>query len=213
MRRTPVTDNVTQLTRWGLVNAFFVREGDGLTLVDTTIPKTADDFLAAARDVGLPIVRIALTHGHPDHVGSVDALKERLGDTVQLSVPEGDAAMGGFKSTPDILLAAGDRVGSLEVVPTPGHTLGHVAFRDARDGAVIAGDLFSSVGGLRVTCHRHLVFPLVSMGTVDKALDLESARHVRTLDPPVLVVGHGKPVRSPAAAMDAALERATRALA
>jgi len=213
MKRTVVTDNLTQLTRLRTVNAFFVREEDGLTLVDTTIPKTADDFLAAARDAGLPIVRIAVTHGHADHVGSVDVLKEHLGDAVQLCVPEGDAAMGGFKSTPDVLLAAGDRVGSLEVVPTPGHTLGHVAFRDIRDGVVVAGDLFSSVGGLRVTSHRNLVFPLVSMGTVDKALDLESARHVRTLDPPVLVVGHGKPVRNPGAAMDAAIERAAKALA
>ena len=211
MRRTAVTDDLTQLTRLGMVNAFFVREEDGLTLVDTTIPRTADDFLAAAGNV--PIVRIALTHGHNDHVGSVDALKERLGDAVQLCVPEGDAGMGTFHAPPDVLLAAGDRVGSLEVVPTPGHTMGHVSFRDTRDGTVIAGDVFSSIGGLRVTSHRNLRFPLVSMATVDKALDVESARHLRSLDPPVLVVGHGNPVRNPGEAMDAAIERAARAVA
>ena len=212
MKQEAVTDNLTQLTRLRMVNAFFVRDDDGLTLVDTTIPKTADRFLAAAGVLGLPLVRIALTHGHGDHVGSVDALKERLGDAVQLCVPRGDAAMGTFHAAPDVLLAGGDRVGSLEVVPSPGHTMGHVAFRDTRDGVVIGGDVFSSVGGLRVTSHRNLRFPLVSMATVDPALDVESARTLSALEPPVLVVGHGRPVRNPAAAMDAAIERAARAL-
>jgi glyoxylase-like metal-dependent hydrolase (beta-lactamase superfamily II) len=212
MKRTVVTDNLTQLTRLRVINAYFVRDEDGLTLVDTALPKMADDFIDAARSLGLPIVRIALTHGHTDHVGSVDALKERLGDAVQLCVPQGDAAMGTFQSTPDVLLAAGDRVGSLEVVPSPGHTMGHIAFRDTRDGTLIAGDVYSSLGGLRVTSHRNLLFPLPAMGTVDRALDLESARTLRALEPTVLVVGHGRPVRNPAAAMDAAIERATRAL-
>lgn len=213
MKRTAVTDNLTQLTRLRMVNAFFVREDDGLTLVDTTIPRTADAFLAAAGATGLPLVRIALTHGHSDHVGSVDALKEQLGDAVQLCVPEGDAGMGTFRSKPDVLLAAGDRVGSLEVLPTPGHTMGHVSFRDTRDGVVIAGDVYASVGGLVVTSHRNLRFPLVSMATVDRALDVESARRLRALEPPVLVVGHGKPLRNPASAMDRAIERAAEALA
>ena len=46
------------------------------------------------------------------------------------------------------------------------------------------------------------------MATWDKAQAVESARALRALDPPVLVVGHGPGVRDPGAAMDAAIAKA-----
>ena len=36
MKTTTLTPNMTQLTRLRFVNAYLVREDDGLTLVDTT---------------------------------------------------------------------------------------------------------------------------------------------------------------------------------
>src|SRR6266550_3168559 len=91
MNRTTVTDHLTQLTRVHFVNAFLVQEDDGLTLVDTTMGGAAGDLIAAAEAAGAPIRRIALTHGHGDHVGSLDALKERLGDSVQVLLSDLDA--------------------------------------------------------------------------------------------------------------------------
>ena len=40
MQTTKITDNLIQLTRYRFVNAFLVREDDGFTLVDTTMPRT-----------------------------------------------------------------------------------------------------------------------------------------------------------------------------
>jgi glyoxylase-like metal-dependent hydrolase (beta-lactamase superfamily II) len=114
-------------------------------------------------------------------------------------------------TTPDVLLKHGDRVGSLEVVACPGHTPGHVAFRDARDGSLIAGDSFLSLGGLQVPNRPTFPFPLVWMGTCDRRQALESAVALRALAPDVLVLGHGRAVRSAAAAMDRAIARAQRA--
>ena len=91
MNARPVTENLTQLTRLRLVNAYLVREDDGFTLVDTTLGGQADALIDAARDAGGAIRRIALTHGHGDHVGSLDQLKERLGDSVEVLMPELDA--------------------------------------------------------------------------------------------------------------------------
>jgi glyoxylase-like metal-dependent hydrolase (beta-lactamase superfamily II) len=113
-----------------------------------------------------------------------------------------------LRTAPDARLTAGDRVGSLEVVATPGHTPGHVAFRDARDGTVIAGDTFTAFGGLAVSNHFHLRFPLVATATWDRRRTLESARSLRALAPGVLAVGHGPATRAPAAAMDRAIARA-----
>ncbi|HEY4828379.1 MAG TPA: MBL fold metallo-hydrolase [Solirubrobacteraceae bacterium] len=223
MSTTRVNDNLIQVNRWRFVNAFLVREDDGFTVVDTAVGGSADELIGAARSAGGEIRRIALTHGHGDHVGSLDALKERLGDGVEVLMPDLDARIHAgeqvtegkppgswpkLKTLPDVTLTGGERIGSLEVVPTPGHTPGHVSFLDTRDRTIIVGDTYTSIGGLAVSNHFHLRFPLAAMATWDKAKDLESARRLRALDPALLVVGHGGPVRAPGPAMDKAIASA-----
>ena len=65
--------------------------------------------------------------------------------------------------------------------------------------------MFTSIGGLAISNHSNWKFPFATMATWDKAKDLESARTLRALDPSLLVVGHGPPVRDPASAMDKAI--------
>ena len=79
MKVTPVAEHSQslQLTRYKLVNCYLVPEGDGFTLIDTSFPGFEDDILAAA--AGTPIRRILVTHAHPDHMGSVDAMVARIG--------------------------------------------------------------------------------------------------------------------------------------
>lgn len=206
--------NITPFTRFHFVNAYFIREDDGLTLVDTTL-NAAEQLIAAAPG---HVRRIALTHGHGDHVGSLDALKRRLSD-VEVLMPELDAQIHAgerdktkgswpkLETVPDTLLREGDRVGSLEVVATPGHTPGHVSFLDTRDGALIAGDVFTSYGRVETTSRLYWRFPLATTATWDKERNLASAQKLRALEPTVLLVGHGPVVRDPLPAIDRALRR------
>src|SRR6201999_3157401 len=128
-------------------------EDDGFTVVDTTMGGAADDIVAAARAAGGEVRRIALTHGPDDHVGSLDALKAATGAEVHMPALDMRIVAGeetgygklpggwkGFKTKPEVLLNHGDRIGSLEVIATPGHTPGHVSFLDTRDRALLAGD-------------------------------------------------------------------------
>src|SRR5919204_1820532 len=91
-------DYLTRVTRGGFVNAFLVREEDGLTLVDTMLPRSEKRILQAAQSLGAPIVRIALTHAHQDHVGSVDALKRELPDAEVLISTRDARFLAGDKS-------------------------------------------------------------------------------------------------------------------
>src|ERR671932_610773 len=97
MKTTRHTDHLIRLSRLGAVNAFLVVEDDGLTLVDTMLPGSQSGILDAARELGRPIVRIALTHAHGDHVGSLDALAAAL--------PEAEVSI----SARDARLLAGDK--------------------------------------------------------------------------------------------------------
>ena len=235
MRITEHGDFLVQLTRFPRVfpvNCYLIREDDGLTLIDAAFPGSAPAILAAARTLGAPIMRVVLTHTHADHVGSLDALHTLLpGAEVLVPAREARCLSGDMRldpqepqarlrgswqvctTRPTRLLVAGDRVGSLTVVPAPGHTPGHVAFLDTRDGTLIAGDAFQTRGGIAVSGTLRPLFPFPALATWHKPTALATARTLRALRPSRLAVGHGVVLAEPLAAMDRAIAAAERAVA
>lgn len=225
-------NDLFQLTQLGAINCYLVREDDGFTLVDTAYSGQAQAIMHEASKLGLPIVRIVLTHAHVDHVGSLDALHEAL-PQIPVAISERDARFlsgdksldpaepqvplrGGYpvcKTKPSLLLHEGDRLGSLEVVATPGHTPGHVAFLDTRNRTVIVGDAFQTLGGVAVSGTLKILFPLPAMATWHKGLALVSARKLLALQPSVLCVGHGRMLSNPEAAMEKAIRVMEQSLA
>jgi glyoxylase-like metal-dependent hydrolase (beta-lactamase superfamily II) len=225
--------NLFQLNHLRFVNCYLVREDDGFTLVDASWPASqAQPILQSANRLGLPIVRIVLTHAHVDHVGALDALHEAL-PSVPVSISERDARFlkgdmsldpsepptklrGGYpvcKTEPAVLLHGGERIGSLEAIATPGHTPGHLAFLDTRDRTLIAGDAFQTQGGIAVSGVIKPLFPLPAMSTWNKELSLESARKLLALQPSLLAVGHGRMLSNPQEAMARAIQVMERTLA
>jgi glyoxylase-like metal-dependent hydrolase (beta-lactamase superfamily II) len=218
---------VNRIRRLGLVNAFLVSEEDGLTLIDTALPRSDKAIVRSAHAAGAPIVRIVLTHAHADHIGSLDALVATLpGVEVLISARDarflaGDMSLdpdepadklrGGYRQTetrPTGTLVAGDRVGSLEVIAAPGHTPGQVALLDTRDRTLYCGDAFSTLGGVATTARVNPRFPLPALATWHRPTALATARALCALDPARLAPGHGPVVEAPGPAMDRAIASA-----
>ena len=217
---------VHRISRLGAVNAYLVEEDDGLTLIDTALPRSEKAILAAAERLGRPIVRIALTHAHADHIGSLDALHAALPDA-EVLISARDARLlakdktldpgeekgklrgsyPGAATRPTRTIAHGDRVGSLEVIAAPGHTPGQVAFLDTRDNTLYCADAFATIGGVATSAKRYWRFPLPASATWHPPTALATAAALRELGPARLAPGHGKVVVAPGAGMHKAIER------
>lgn len=147
-----------------------------------------DRILESAKDAGVTLVKILLTHAHVDHVGGTAELAERLGipiegpqkeDRFWIDLLPKQCEMFGFPPaatfTPDRWLEDGDTVQfghqTLEVIHCPGHTPGHVAFFHPGERLAIVGDVLfkGSIGrtdfprgdyGALVKSIRERLFPL-----------------------------------------------------
>ncbi|HEX9069723.1 MAG TPA: MBL fold metallo-hydrolase [Ktedonobacterales bacterium] len=231
MKIIPHGNNLYQLSYLGFVNCYLVREADGFTLVDSAVKGCGKAIVRAAQRLDRPIVRLLLTHAHVDHVGALDELHALLPDAeVLISARDarflaGDMSLdptepvdklrGGWPAVttrPTRMVEDGDRVGSLQVITSPGHTPGHASFLDLRDRSVVAGDAFQTLGGVAVSGTWVPLFPLPAMSTWHKPTCLESARKLRTFAPTRMSVGHGSVLEQPLAAMDRAIAALAREL-
>lgn len=225
MKTTQHGDYLIKLTKWGMMNAYFVREDDGFTLVDTLM-NAADGIIAAAAQHGGEIKRIVITHAHLDHIGSLEALHAALPDAKVLMsirtarIASGDLSLdagepqnklrGGFRviaTRPTRQLKEGDRVGALEVIAAPGHTPGQIALMDTRDETLIAGDAIITFGGVHLSHQMNWRFPPPKFATWSAEHSLETGRKLSALAPKRLAVGHGKVVEKPAEAIQAAVAK------
>ncbi|GEJ57583.1 hypothetical protein AMYX_23240 [Anaeromyxobacter diazotrophicus] len=184
--RTPTLPPATHTNCW-----MPALEGGGLALVDPGSPwpeeqafleRVLDDLAAD----GLAPREIWLTHAHPDHVGAVAALRARH-PLVLRAHPDAAARLppGLGEVTP---LADGERLdGRWRALHTPGHALGHVAFLDERTGALLAGDMVSTLSTI-----------VIDPPEGDMAVYLRSLERLVAAGPHTLFPAHGPPTQGAA---------------
>jgi hydroxyacylglutathione hydrolase len=169
-----------------------------MTLTVSTIPMLADNYawllqdeasgtvglvdpadaavgIAAIKAMGGRLDVIFLTHHHDDHIAGVDAMRARFGCPVV-----GAAADAHRLPRLDTAVTEGDRVpfGSTfaQVIDTPGHTVGHIAYFFPEGPILFAGDTMFSLG-----CGR------MFEGTAEQFF--ASFQKIATLPPETLVCG------------------------
>lgn len=100
---------------------------------------------AAIEAAGGRLDMILLTHHHADHVAGTEGLRRRFGARVA-----GNAADAPRLPQLDEALNPGDRIAvgrnAAEVIGTPGHTRGHVAYFFTSEPALLVGDTIFSLG-------------------------------------------------------------------
>lgn len=83
------------------------------------------------------------------------------------------------------------------MIDTPGHSAGHVASLDERDGTLYAGDTFVNVPDLHVASVLSALFPLPTLGTADPDQTVSSAHALLDIPARFLALGHGRVVADP----------------
>lgn len=105
----------------------------------------AEPVLQAAAAKGWKISHVLVTHHHGDHVEGIPAVKAATGARVVANGADAHRI-----PLVDETFKPGDvvSVGSLraDVIDTPGHTIGHVAFHFAANKVLFSGDTLFSLG-------------------------------------------------------------------
>ena len=180
----------------GFVSAYVLARGNTAAIVDTGVPGSADAIGETLATLGLnysDVAHVVLTHNHGDHAGSIG---EVLAQAVNATAYAGEADLGAIPG--DITgLAGGEDIFGFEMLPTPGHTPGHMAVIDHQAGLLVAGDaIFTEAGGV-------VEGPARFFDDVPQSRDSIAAMAALTFN--TLLVGHGDPIEQGADSAVAAL--------
>jgi glyoxylase-like metal-dependent hydrolase (beta-lactamase superfamily II) len=192
------------------VSAYLV----GDLLVDTGFAHARRQVLAALE--GRDIRAICCTHNHEDHTGNCAPLMARHRCPVYLRHHElrwGEGVRrlkpyrvwwwgspGWFEAEEMPEVVSGSHR-ELRALPTPGHSTTHVALWEEATGTVFTGDLFIAPGASAV---------LIQENPYDL---IRSLRRVASVEPKLMLTGHGVTIEDPGPRLRAKADRVEEAAA
>ncbi len=199
----------------GGANFYLCEESEGLTLIDTGMPKRQHFVLQLMDELGYApedLKQILITHADLDHAGSLAAIQSETGAVVYAgaetavylttgSTPKHlpriidfviRRIMGGIRPISSAIIKSfseGDTLpflGGLQMLATPGHTMDHFSFYCPAKGVLFAGDALNTRNG-----RLQSTPPFI---TADQEAAAQSAIRLLELAPATIACGHGKPL-------------------
>lgn len=198
-----ITDKVYALNSTKGNYAYIIRD-DKVILIDTGRPGQGKGILKELKSINIrpeDIKHILITHHDVDHIGNLALLDEETKARVWASKEDipyiyGDKNRPGIKRIVSILMRTGppgniciypknQRIKDIEIIPTPGHTPGHVCllFEDV----LFVGDLLRNSNG-------HLK-PLASFMNDDEPALRKSIDKIDQFSFKWVCPAHGEPVK------------------
>ncbi|MBN7116937.1 quinoprotein relay system zinc metallohydrolase 1 [Ectopseudomonas oleovorans] len=156
------TDNFAAENGGNIVNVGFIETADGVVVIDTGPSRRYGEALRQSieKTTGKPVLRVLLTHHHPDHVLGNQAFAgvpiAALPETTRLLAEQGDAMAENMyrlvgdwmRGTEVVLPTEVVQEGTLEIggrrlqlLALRGHTGADLAILDERTGVLFAGDI------------------------------------------------------------------------
>jgi glyoxylase-like metal-dependent hydrolase (beta-lactamase superfamily II) len=173
-------------------------------LIDTGRPGQGNGILNELNSMNIKPVQIKnilITHHDVDHVGNLAKLEKETRAKIWASKDDipyiyGDKSRHGIKKYVSILLRAkkpqmilpypeDQKIGDIEIIPTPGHTPGHVCL--LYNNVLFAGDLLRTSNGK--------IVPMRSFMNWDDSLQRESINKISNYDFDWICPAHGDPIK------------------
>ncbi len=113
-------------------------------IIDTVDTPIIADFV---RQNHLNLIAILHTHHHVDHIGGNKKLKEAFGCTIYAHEADKHRIHDvDYWIKPDDIIAFFDNQINFKILPLDGHTIGHIAFYEAKQKWLFSGDTVFNLG-------------------------------------------------------------------
>lgn len=197
-------------------NVYLIHDGKEGILVDSGIDskESTEIQLNYLNAQAIDLQQIVLTHHHMDHMGGAERLRQATGACVSMHRQErflldkqqttrtedwstsnnhaiAQTQQGTIETTIDRWLLDGDTIPvnelTLQVVHSPGHTLGSICLYLPQERVMFTGDTVPGIGTTAV------MPPPIG----DMALYFDSLIHLKTYDVSLLLPGHGPVITNP----------------
>jgi glyoxylase-like metal-dependent hydrolase (beta-lactamase superfamily II) len=190
-------------------NAYLLVGSNASLLIDSGFDEEADhqERMAYLQQAGgPPVEELLLTHRHPDHAGGAALLANATGMSITCHAQErksieGDRLAGRAEVFSTFGGGESQNLGGLtvQIIHTPGHTLGSVSLYIPERNALFTADTVIGVTS-----------SIVRPSEGDLGLYVESLQTLQALNARVIYSGHGGPVTDPANRIRMLLEHRLR---